>query len=162
MGGRRKGREVGGEDRRDRVTWPQASDEQSHGHSQCPHTSPNSGRNSNPSVTLPGAKPSAGWRQVCARTPKGWPWGPRAEAAPTRELAGEEHSLRGQPPIHSQHPLILTYSLSRPSAWGLGTLWEEGRRKVFMEALGPFREPSLEILSLTENRKPKGSGPPWG
>lgn len=117
---------------RDRVTWSQASDEQSHGHSQRPHISLNTGRNSNQSVTLPGAKPSGGWKQVCARTPKGWPWGLRAEAAPTRELAGEEHSLRGQPPIHSKHPLILTYSLSKPSAWGLGTLWEEGRREVFL------------------------------
>jgi hypothetical protein len=27
-------------------------------------------------------------------------------------------------------------------------------------ALGPFREQRLEILSLTENREPEGSGPP--
>lgn len=127
----------GPKDERDRVTWSQASDEQSCGHSQCPHTSLNMGRNSNPSATQPGAKPSGGCRQVCARTPKGWPRGLRAEAAPTRELAGEGHSLRAQPLIHPQHPLILTYSLSRPSAWGLGTLWEEGRREVFL------RKPSV-------------------
>lgn len=80
--GRERAGKVGTGDERDRVTWSQASDEQSCGHSQCPHQQQH-GEEFQPECYSTWSQTlgrSAG-RSVCQDS-KGWPRGLRDEAPP--------------------------------------------------------------------------------